>query len=890
MGNCIALNISCDHVLNRVCGCFCGKANYIYNLKENLADLKKIMEDLKAIRDDVLTRVEIEEDKGLQRLQQVQLWLSRVNVIENDFNDLTSTSIVELERLCLGGVCSMNLKKSYTYGQRVFLLSREVNNLKSDGVFEVVAKPFNRVMVEERPLPRTLVAREVIMDSAWNKLMNAGTCIMGMYGMGGVGKTALLAQINNKLSKERQIFDFAIWIDVSRDVQIEKIQEDIGEKLAFCGDEWNCKTKRQQAHEMHTFLRRKKFVLLLDDVWEKVDLTDIGVPFPTMENGCKVVFTTRSREVCGKMGVDDPMEVHCLEENDAWDLFRRKVGEKTLLSHPDIPKLARKIAEKCHGLPLALNVIGETMSCKTSLHEWKHAIDVLTSYAREFSGMEEYILPVLKYSYDSLKGEHVKSCFQYCALFPNDHKIDKEALIEYWICEGFVDGKYGRERALNQGYEILGMLVRACLLMEDVVTKSRVKMHDVVREMAMWIASDLGNHKEKCIVQAGAKVHDVPQAKDWNSVSSMSLMRTNIEQISSNPDCPQLTTLLLQTNYKLVNILGEFFMSMPMLVVLDLSMNYRLNGLPEEIADLHSLRFLDLSDTSIDRLPVGMQELKKLLHLNLESMWRLQSISGISNLSSLRLLKLRNSKVVVDNSLIEELKLLRYLETLTMNISSCLVLVNLFCAQKLVKCIQKLSIDKFWKESLSFPSMDSLNNLTIRRCNLLEIKIENCSSWNKNPCFSNLSYVWIRECSGLRDLTWLVFAPNLIDLNVGSTSKIKYIISEEKVDQEQASIIPFQKLKYLSLINLPALKSIYWSPLRFPSLKRIKVQGCLKLRKLPLDSNSGVVGEELVINYGEAEWIESVKWEDEATRLRFLSSSYTFQKEMPELARSAEPL
>lgn len=670
---------------------------------------------------------------------------------------------------------------------------KEVNNLKSDGVFEAVANPFRRDMVEERPLPRTLVTREVIMESAWNKLMDDGTLIMGIYGMGGVGKTALLTQINNKLCGERQMFDFVIWIDVSRDVQIENIQDDIAEKLNFSGENWNQKTERQKAAVIHSCLCRKRFMLLLDDVWKKVDLTNIGVPFPTRENGCKVVLTTRSREVCGNMGVDDPMEVQCLEENDAWDLFRRKVGDKTLLSHPDIPQLASKIAEKCHGLPLALNVIGEAMSCKTSVYEWKHAIDVLTSYAREFSGMEEYILPILKYSYDSLKGEHVKSCFLYCVLFPVDHKIHKEALIEYWICEGFVGGENGRERALNHGYEILGTLVRACLLVEDIETKSHVKMHNVVREMAMWISSDLGNHKEKCIVQAGAKVDNVPQATNWNSVRSMSLMHTNIEKISGNPHCPQLTTLFLQKNYKLVNILGEFFMSMPMLVVLDLSMNYRLDGLPEEIAELVSLRFLDLSYTSVDRLPDGIQKLKKLLLLNLESMVNLESISGISNLSSLRLLKLPNSRVLEGSNLIEKLQLLKYLETLTVQISSWMVLDKLFCAHKLVKCIQKVSFHNLWEDSLrilSLPTMVSLNSLDIWRCKLLEIKINSCSSWNKNPTsssFSNLSYVWIRECSGLRDLTWLLFVPNLIDLNVGSM----YQLSKEKVDhvrEEEAEI------------------------------------------------------------------------------------------------------
>lgn len=274
-------------------------------------------------------------------------------------------------------------------------------------------------------------------------------------------------------------------------------------------------------------------------------------------------------------------------------------------------------------------------------------------------------------------------------------------------------------------------------------------MHDVIREMAMWIASDPGNDKEICIVQAGAKLHEVPKVKDWNAVRSMSLMHNNIETISGNPDCPQLTTLLLQKNYKLVNISGEFFMSMPMLAVLDLSMNYRLDGLPEEIAELVSLRFLDLSYTRIDRLPVGMQKLKKLLHLNLECTWRLESIAGISALSSLRLLRLRESNVLLVSRLIEELKLLEYLDTLTIKISSGLGLEKLFCAHKLVKCIQKVSIKNLQEESfkvLSFPTMDSLNSIDIWRCGMLEIEIERTTTWNKNPTssyFSNLSYVRI---------------------------------------------------------------------------------------------------------------------------------------------------
>lgn len=62
--------------------------------------------------------------------------------------------------------------------------------------------------------------------------------------------------------------------------------------------------------------------------------------------------------------------------------------------------------------------------------------------------------------------ETVKLCFQYCALFPEDFEIEKEALIDYWIGEGLIKGR-SRDFAVNDGYIIIGKLVRTFLLMND---------------------------------------------------------------------------------------------------------------------------------------------------------------------------------------------------------------------------------------------------------------------------------------------------------------------------------------------------------------------------------------------------------------------------------------
>ncbi|CAF2171449.1 unnamed protein product, partial [Brassica napus] len=851
MGGCISIQVSCDQVLNRAGSCLWRKGNHIGNLEKNLVVLEKSMEVLKARRDDVLTRVQREEAKGQQRLNEVQVWLTNVHTIENHFDDLNITRTMELQRLCLCGVCSKNLKSSFRYGRRVSQMLKEVENLKSNGVFEAVAleKPDMRCVVEERPLQPVIFGQETMLEMAWNCLMDDETAIMGLYGMGGVGKTTLLTQINNKFRETVDGVQIVIWVVVSSDLRVEKIQDDIAKKLGLRGEEWNQKEKIEKVADIHARMQNKRFVLLLDDIWRKVDLTEVGVPSPTRENGCKVVFTTRSREVCGRMGVDDPMEVQCLTNKEAWNLFEKKVGPLTLKSHPGIPEQARKVAEKCRGLPLALNVIGETMSSKRTIQEWHHAVQVLNSYAADFSGMDDQILPILKYSYDNLKGDKIKSCFLYCSLFPEDYLIEKEKLIDYWICEGFISENKDRERTVNQGYDIIGNLVRSCLLLEEGSNKSKVKMHDVVREMALWISSDLGENREKCIVRAGVGLCEVPKVGKWRDVEKMSLMINNIREISGSPKCHKLTTLFLQGNMPLASISGKFLMCMPKLVVLDLSQNLRLNRLPEEMSGLVSLKYLDLSRTMISQLPVCLQKLKKLMHLYLEGMRNLRSINGISSLSSLRTLALLHcNKLSFDESW-KELLLLKDLEVLTIEIVSKLVLKKLFFSRR--RCIQKVVIKDIREESFGF-----LNFPTI------------------GQSFLNLSSVSIEGCSGLNDLTWLLFAPELVHLRLTNLSQLEEVMSKEKADrmQQVQDVIPFGKLETLVMLNLPVVESIYWTPLPFPCLREMYIELCPILGKLPLDTKSVAEVERFVIKCEAADWIEGVEWEDEATRLRFLPS------------------
>ncbi|KAL0813180.1 hypothetical protein Bca101_069623 [Brassica carinata] len=880
MGGIFSVSMSCDQMVNQFSKWLCLKGSYIHNLAENLVSVEKAMGVLKAKRDDVKGRVDREEFTGhRQSLAQVQVWLTRILDIENQFNDLLSTSNLELERLCMCGFCSKNLKLSYRYGKRVILVLKEVESLISQGKFDVVTEATPRSEVEELPTHPTIVGQETTLERVWNRLKKDTVGVVGLQGMGGVGKTTLLTQINNKFSKTGEGFDIVIWVEVSRNASVRKIQESIAKKLGLVGKEWDEKDDKERALDIHNVLRRKKFVLLLDDIWDKVELKDIGVPIPTKEKKCKIVFTTRSREVCARMGDTNPVEVSCLDTGKAWELFKEKVGENTLGRHRGIPDLARKVAGKCHGLPLALNVLGETMSSKDTIQEWRHAVKILTSNDAKFSGMDE-IFPVLMYSYDSLKEKHVKSCFLYCSLFPEDFEIRKDILIEYWICERFIQENQSRENAFDEGYSIISSLLRACLLLEEQVDKVKVKMHDVVREMALWVASDLGEHDGRYTVQAGAGLRDIPEVGSWGPVRKMSLMNNEIQELSGSPCCPELTTLLLQEN-KLVTISSEFFRQMPRLLVLDLSRNTSFNGLPEKMS-LVALRYLNLSDTHIERLPVGLQESRMLICLNLEFTRSIENVSGmISKFSRLRRLGLRNSYTKLDMSLLEELQLLKYLQVVTIGINSCLVAEKLSNYDRVVKCVKKLDYKDLQDESfrvLTLPTMDNLCDLKIEKCGMAEIKAEGAATslWNRSPTspsFLNLSTVFINYCNRLKDLTWLLFAPNLTILNVGHSNQIEYIISQEKATNGVAgTIIPFANIEHFSFYCVPMLKSIYWSALPFQCLKGIRIGGCPNLRKLSLDSESVANVDGFVIQCIERHWTNNIEWEDEATKLRFQAS------------------
>ncbi|KAL1174824.1 hypothetical protein V6Z11_A04G042800 [Gossypium hirsutum] len=480
-----------------------------------------------------------------------------------------------------------------------------------------------------------LVGEKAVRDEIWLCLMQEEVSKIGVWGMGGVGKTTIMKHIHNDLLKEQR-FESVIWVTISKGFSVIKLQDDIASALNLKEDLAKEGNKvRREAILSEMLKRAGKHALILDDVWDKVSLEEVGIPEPSGRNGCKLVLTTRSEHVCKYMGCK-VIKVKPLSEEQALILFLNKVGPN-IVQNPTIMPTLKLVVNECAGPPLTIVVVAGTMKGEDDPRIWKNALKELKERIAKVEEVEAEVIERLKFSFDHLKDGKVKSCFLYCALYPEDFEINKDELIECWIDERSIDEMDTRQEMEDKGLAILKKLEDNCLL--ENVSSAKVKMHDAVRDMALSITSI----NPRYMVQAGLELEELPEKEQWSpDIEKVSLMLNSILEIPTDvlpTKCQLLTTLLLQQN-PIKKIPYSFFTNMPCLSVLNLSAT-TIKSLPNSISELKNLttlllrgctglrdlpclsmlqelKKLDLCWTSIEEVPEGMDMLIKLRYIDLE--------------------------------------------------------------------------------------------------------------------------------------------------------------------------------------------------------------------------------------------------------------------------------
>ncbi|KAJ9692433.1 hypothetical protein PVL29_011474 [Vitis rotundifolia] len=812
----------------------------IRDLKKNLQALSKEMVDLNNLYEDVRARVERAEQRQMPRRKEVGGWICEVEDMVKGANQILQQGDQEIQKRCLG-CCPRNCWSSYRIGKAVSEKLVAVSGQIAEGRFDVVADMLPRSPVDELPLEET-VGSELTYYRICRFLKDPQVRIMGLYGIGGVGKTTLLKKINNEFpatSNDSQVV-------VSKSPDIEKIQQVIWIKLEIPRDKWETRSssREEKAVEILRVLKRKRFIFLLDDIWEELDLLEMEVPRLDTENKSKIVLTTHSLDVCHQMKAQKCIEVACLESEAAWTLFRKEAGKEILNFHPDILMLAKVVAEECKGLPLALVTLGRAMAVEKDPSTWDKVIQDLRKSPAEIRSMEDKLFHWLKLSYDRLLDNASKSYFIYHSMFQEDWEVYYFHLIELWIGEGFLGD-------------------HACLLENCGSRERKVKIHDVIRDMALWLYSEHGVKKNKILVyNKVARLDEDQETSKLKKTEKISLWDIDVGKFPKTLVCPNLKTLFVKKCHNLKKFPSVFFQNMLVLRVLDLSANYNLSELPTGIGKLGALRYLNLSDTRIRESSTEIKNLKNLMILIMDGMESLEIIPQdmISSLISLRLFSIYKSNITsgVEETLLEELESLNDISEISTTICNALSFNKLKSSQKLQRCISYLNLHK-WGDVISlelsfsfFKKTEHLKGLYISHCDKLKdmkIDVEREGIHNditlpnkiagKEEYFHTLRFVNIEHCSKLLDLTWLVYAPYLERLYVKDCESIEEVICDDSEVCEIKEILDiFSRLKYLNLNRLPRLKSIYQHPLLFPSLEIIKVCECKGLRSLPFDSST----------------------------------------------------
>ncbi|GKV15042.1 hypothetical protein SLEP1_g25844 [Rubroshorea leprosula] len=816
----------------------CTCLDYHLNFDEAMSDLGKEWRVLNRRKEAIYSIVRNEVLWGKEVKHEVQGWLERVEEINNEVQAIQDKirRVKWYSRDCLGKlVCKKIEVVKKIHEQGCF----------PDGLMGDRPPTHGIIMSNDN-----LVGEDSVEEKIWGYLVGNEVRKIGVCGIGGVGKTTIMKHINDELVREAK-FDKVIWVTISYPLDVIKLQDNIAHAIA--GDDrqrlLGGEDKGRRAAELKRVMGRVRHVLILDDVWEVFSLIDVGIPEPTIQNGSKIVITSRSIDVCQKM-LCEIVKVEPLLFQESLNLFLDKVGHH-VLQVPNLEGILKLIVEECGGLPLAIVVIAESMRGEDDVEVWKNALNELQERVKSVTGLDQKMFERLRFSYDRLNNSEIQNCFLYCSLFPEDYSFEREGLIEGWIDEGLIDGLARRKTTYERGHAYLNRLVKNCLL-EKTVDWGGIndfKMHDVLRDMAIKsIGLEFGY-----MVKAGMKLTEVPDEHGWgNDLKKVSLMKNNISKIPLGlcPKCPTLSTLILSNNPNLSEIPKSFFEGMPELKVLDLS-ETGIEALPNSISNLEklssmrlrwclrlryipslakliALKKLDLNNSEIEVVPQGLEKLISLEYLDLRNCYYLKEIpiGMLSNLSNLQYLLLdREWKIKVEK--VARLSKLETFEGIFHDIQD----YNYFVKSQDFQILTDYHIEVV-KRFTALSATRRESTVSINYCDLGE----ECM-----VLLDNLQRLKIVQCrnmrSGFNKAALLEKATELSICNFQSCEDMECVI-----DLDSSSCPVLDKLEELHLQKLPKLsvlvrvEGVATPPHVFSNLKKLHIWNCSGMRKLlPLE-------------------------------------------------------
>lgn len=214
--------------------------------------------------------------------------------------------------------------------------------------------------------------------------------LLGVWGMRGVGKTALLRLVRDSYAGN-SCFDHVMLVGAGTGCVVINVQHAIAINLGL--DLSSLEDELSRANCIFDYLQHKSFLLLLDDIREPLNWWVVGLP-TLLHRRQKIILATRSEAACALMQchAENTIEMQCLGKDDAWNLFRDKVGLGIIDDHPQVHHFAEQMVSRCGGLPLALCALGRAMSNKKDPREWRSVYSWLMATRLEPCEFDEKVV------------------------------------------------------------------------------------------------------------------------------------------------------------------------------------------------------------------------------------------------------------------------------------------------------------------------------------------------------------------------------------------------------------------------------------------------------------------------------------------------------------------
>ncbi|KAH9687096.1 Disease resistance protein [Citrus sinensis] len=836
--------------------------SYVFKYQSYIDELKDQVKQLGYKREMVQQPVNHARLQGDELYKRVTDWLHSVDEF---ISEGVAKSIIDDEerakKFCFKGLCP-NLMSRYKLSKQAAKAAKAAASLMGKGNFSNVSyrPPPESTVLRDGKDNEAFDSRKKVLQDVTEALKDDKLNIIGVYGMGGVGKTTLVKQVAKKMMEDK-LFDKVVMAELTQTPDDQEIQK----KLAFdLGMEFDLNESiLHRANRLRRGLKNEKRVLvILDNIWKKLEFEEVGIPSGDADEKdtkddqrrCTIILTSRSRDLLSiEMKSQKNFQIDALPPKEALQLFEKIVGDSTKIS--TFQSIANEIVERCGGLPVALSTVANALKTKEP-DFWKDALNQLRrSDAREIHGMQANVYTSIKLSYDFLESEEAKSLFLLCGLYSEGDATHVSDLLRYGVGWGLFENVYTLEEARSRVHRLIDNLKSSCLLL-DGDAEDEVKMHDVIHVVAVSIA-------------AGKRMFNIPNVADLEKKMeetirkgpiAISLPQRDIQELPERLQCPNLQLFLLfREGNGPMQISDHFFEGTEELKVLDFT-GIHFSSLPSSlgrlinlqtlcldwcqledvaaIGQLKKLEILSFRGSNIKQLPLEIGQLTRLQLLDLSNCWSLEVIppNVISKLSRLEELYMDISFSQWDkveggsNASLAELKGLSKLTTLNIQVPDAQILPQEWVSVELQS--YRICIGNKWWSSWSVKS--GLSRLMkLQGLEEFGILLQN---YRMKLLLKRTEYLYLGELKGVQNVVHELDDgegfPRLKRLRVKSCSEILHIVGS--VGRVRRKVFPL--LESLSLSYLNNLETICDSQLTedqsFSNLRIIKVRYCQKLKQL----------------------------------------------------------